>query len=109
MTGRFGLITARGLKQAEYRSSPLQRSLRSAGHRARCSCGAYYAAARSLPSMSLRLTVGRLLGRSGTTDIVEATVVTIAIRKKAEIVSSDRDDISRFASAAGVRLIILET
>jgi predicted nucleic acid-binding protein len=52
--------------------------------------------------------VGALLGRSGTADIVDATVVTMAIAKQAQIVTSDRDDISRLANAAGGRLVIIE-
>ena len=52
--------------------------------------------------------VGRLLGRSGTADIVDATVVTTAIATQAQIVTSDRDDVSRLASAAGARLVIIE-
>ena len=52
--------------------------------------------------------VGRLLGRSGTADIVDATVVTMAIAKQAQIVTTDRDDISRLANAAGARLVIIE-
>ena len=52
--------------------------------------------------------MGRLLGRSGTTDIVDATVVTMAIASEAQIVTSDRDDISRLANAVGARLVIVE-
>jgi predicted nucleic acid-binding protein len=52
--------------------------------------------------------VGRLLGRSGTADIVDATVVTVAIATQAQIVTSDRDDVSRLANAAGARLVIIE-
>ena len=52
--------------------------------------------------------VGRLLGRSGTADIVDATLVTIAIANQAQIVTSDRDDVSRLANAAGARLVIVE-
>lgn len=52
--------------------------------------------------------VGRLLGRSGTADIVDATVVTMAISNQAQIVTSDRDDLSRLANAAGARLVITE-
>ena len=52
--------------------------------------------------------VGRLLGRSGTVDIVDATVVTMAIVTQAQIVTSDRDDVSRLANAAGARLVIVE-
>src|SRR5439155_13427330 len=36
---------------------------------------------------------GRLLGRSRTADVVDAVVVTIALRKKAMILTSDPDDI----------------
>lgn len=52
--------------------------------------------------------VGRLLGRSGTADIVDATVVTMAIATQAQIVTSDRGDVSRLANAAGARLVIIE-
>ena len=52
--------------------------------------------------------VGRLLGRSGTTDIVDATVVTIAIANRAEIVTGDRNDIARLAIAARARLVIID-
>ena len=52
--------------------------------------------------------VGRLLGRSDTSDIVDATVVTMAIANQAQIVTGDRDDISRLATAAGAPLVIIE-
>jgi hypothetical protein len=52
--------------------------------------------------------VGRLLGRSGSNDIVDATVVTLAIGKHAQIVTSDRADVSRLVDAAGARLVIIE-
>jgi len=52
--------------------------------------------------------VGRLLGLSGTTDIVDATVVTMAIAQQAQVVTSDGDDISRLVNAAGARLVIVE-
>ncbi len=59
--------------------------------------------------MSRRLTSwGGSSGRSGTADIVVATVVTMAIAKRAQIVTSDRDDVSRLANAAGARLVIIE-
>jgi predicted nucleic acid-binding protein len=57
---------------------------------------------------SMAHTVGRLLGRSRTTDIVDATVVTVAIAKQAQIVTSDRRDVSRLVNAAGARLAIIE-
>jgi hypothetical protein len=53
--------------------------------------------------------VGRLLDRSGTADIVNATVVTMAIATHAQIVTGDPGDISRLANAAGVRLVVIET
>ena len=53
--------------------------------------------------------VGRLLGRSGTADIVDATIVTIAMNAQADIVTSDVGDISRLARAAGARLTIIAT
>jgi predicted nucleic acid-binding protein len=52
--------------------------------------------------------VGQLLGRSGTTDIVDATVVVTAIAKQAQVVTSDRDDLSRLTNAAGAHLAIIE-
>ena len=52
--------------------------------------------------------VGRLLGRAGTSDIVDATVVTLAITKQAQIVTSDRDDVSQLVDAAGARLVLIE-
>ncbi len=52
--------------------------------------------------------VGRLLGRSGTADIVDATVVTVAIATHARVVTSDGEDMSRLANAAGARLVIIE-
>lgn len=52
--------------------------------------------------------VGRLLGRSGTADIVDATVVTIAVAQEAEVVTSDPDDLSHLASAAGSRLVLID-
>jgi len=52
--------------------------------------------------------VGQFLGRSGTADIVDATVVTVAIAEQAEIVTGDRNDISRLAASAGVRLVITQ-
>lgn len=43
---------------------------------------------------------GRLLGKVGTADVVDAVVVTIAIRKKAVILTSDADDIGRLVRAS---------
>ncbi len=44
---------------------------------------------------------GRLLGKTGTADVVDAVVVTIAVRKKAVILTGDQGDIERLARAAG--------
>ena len=52
--------------------------------------------------------VGRLLGRSGKTDIVDATVVIMAIAQQAQVVTGDRDDISHLVNAAGARLVIVD-
>ena len=50
--------------------------------------------------------VGQLLGRAGTADIVDATVVVVAMAQQAEIVTADRSDISHLAASAGARLVI---
>ena len=50
--------------------------------------------------------VGQLLGRSGTADIVDATVVVVAMTQQAEIVTADQSDISRLAASAGARIVI---
>ena len=52
--------------------------------------------------------VGQLLGRSGTADIVDATVVVVAIAQQAEIVTADRNDISQLAASAGARIVITQ-
>jgi predicted nucleic acid-binding protein len=44
---------------------------------------------------------GRLLGMTKTTDVVDAVVVTTALRQKATILTSDLDDIERIVRAAG--------
>ena len=44
---------------------------------------------------------GRLLGKSGTADVIDAVVVTIALRRKAMILTSDPDDIRRLVRASG--------
>jgi predicted nucleic acid-binding protein len=43
---------------------------------------------------------GRLLGITRTTDIVDAVVVTVALRNKAVILTSDGKDIKRLVTAA---------
>jgi predicted nucleic acid-binding protein len=52
--------------------------------------------------------VGRLLAVSKTTDVVDAAVVQVAIRRRADIVTSDAADLSRLAGAANARLRLLE-
>ena len=44
---------------------------------------------------------GRLLGMTRTADVVDAVVVTIALRQKAMILTSDADDIERLVRASG--------
>lgn len=44
---------------------------------------------------------GRLLGRTRTTDVVDASVVAVAIRYQAVIVTGDVEDMDRLAAAAG--------
>jgi len=44
---------------------------------------------------------GRLLGIARTADIVDAVVVTTAVRQKATILTSDPDDIERLVWASG--------
>jgi hypothetical protein len=44
---------------------------------------------------------GRLLAVTGTTDVVDAVVVTVALRNKAMILTGDPDDMGRLARASG--------
>ncbi len=44
---------------------------------------------------------GRLLASSKTSDVVDAAVVELAIRRRADIVTGDEDDLSRLVTAAG--------
>ena len=44
---------------------------------------------------------GWLLGRTRTTDVVDAVVVTTALRQKAMILTGDPDDIERLVRASG--------
>jgi predicted nucleic acid-binding protein len=44
---------------------------------------------------------GRLLGMTRTTDVVDAVVVTTALRQKATILTSDPEDIERLVMASG--------
>jgi hypothetical protein len=51
--------------------------------------------------------VGAALGRSGTHDVVDASVSVGALRRGDAVVTSDRDDIARMAQAVGRRLDII--
>ena len=50
---------------------------------------------------------GRLLGKTRTTDVVDAAVVAIASREKAMILTSDRDDIERLVRASGSDIAVI--
>src|SRR5262245_41264182 len=47
--------------------------------------------------------VGRILARSMTTDVVDAAVVELAIRRRADVVTGDMRDLAKLAAAAGAR------
>jgi predicted nucleic acid-binding protein len=50
---------------------------------------------------------GRLLGKTRTTDITDAVVVTIAVRRKAIILTGDQDDIKRLVRASGREIAVI--
>jgi predicted nucleic acid-binding protein len=50
---------------------------------------------------------GRLLGKTRTADVVDAVVVTVAIRQKAMILTGDPDDIRRLVAASGRQIRVL--
>jgi hypothetical protein len=50
---------------------------------------------------------GQLLGRTRTVDVVDAAVVTVALRKKAMILTSDPDDIKRLVRASGRDVVVV--
>ena len=50
---------------------------------------------------------GRLLGKSGTEDVVDAVVVITALRQKAFILTADEHDIKRLVAASGRNLVVL--
>jgi hypothetical protein len=51
---------------------------------------------------------GSLLGKTRTRDVVDASVVELSIRKVADIVSDDADDIRRLLAAANAKTSILD-
>lgn len=50
---------------------------------------------------------GRLLAKTGTADVVDAVVVTTALRLKALILTGDEHDIKRLVAASGRNLVVL--
>ena len=50
---------------------------------------------------------GRLLGITKTSDVVDAVVVTTALRQNAAIVTSDPGDIERLARASGRKVAVV--
>ncbi len=50
---------------------------------------------------------GRLLAKTRTADVVDAVVVTTALRHKAMILTGDEDDIKRLVVASGRNLVVL--
>jgi hypothetical protein len=63
-------------------------------------------AAESLDVSTARL-AGAMLGRAGSADVVDATVVVGALRRADAVVTSDRGDIDRLAGAVGRRVDII--
>ena len=50
---------------------------------------------------------GRLLGKTRTADVVDAVVVTVALRQNAMILTSDPEDIERLVRASGSELDVV--
>ena len=51
---------------------------------------------------------GALLGKTRTTDVVDASVAALAMRHEADVVSDDAEDIRRLLSAARAKVSILD-
>ena len=51
---------------------------------------------------------GALLGKTRTRDVVDAAVAEVSIRKQADIVSDDAEDLRRLLSAAAAKTSILD-
>jgi predicted nucleic acid-binding protein len=50
---------------------------------------------------------GRLLGKSRTSDVVDAVVVTTAVRHNAVILTGDSEDIQRLVAGSGVDVAVV--
>jgi hypothetical protein len=50
---------------------------------------------------------GALLGKSRSHDVIDASVVVLAIQRHADIASDDRDDIGQLLSAARTKAVLL--
>ena len=50
---------------------------------------------------------GRLLAKSRTADVVDAVVVTVALRNRAVILTGDPDDIQRLVRASGHEAVVV--
>jgi predicted nucleic acid-binding protein len=51
---------------------------------------------------------GRLLGKTRTKDVVDASVAELSIRKGADVVSDDAEDIRRLLSASHAKMSIID-
>jgi len=47
------------------------------------------------------------LARTGTSDVVDAVVVTVALRNEAVILTGDPDDMKRLVSASGREAVVV--
>jgi hypothetical protein len=52
---------------------------------------------------------GTLLGRSGTQDVVDASVVDLAVQRGADVVTGDASDVGRLVAAARASVNIVRT
>jgi predicted nucleic acid-binding protein len=50
---------------------------------------------------------GRLLAKAKTADVVDAVVVTVALRNNAVILTSDREDMERLVRASGREAVVI--
>ena len=52
---------------------------------------------------------GALLGKSETTDVADAALVSVAVARTADIVTSDREDIERLVAKTRVSIRVIDT